>query len=151
MKRYVDTTNFVLFMMDYAAGDVSKDECALWTGYSRNGRYGDMRWQGKMVRVHRLAYELAHYLNPRDLVICHTCDNPKCINPHHLFAGTQEENIHDAQQKGRLPTRKPDKQKEIERLSGRLDLIKKSPLSDEYFANRFNVGVDVIKSIRSDG
>lgn len=145
----VDTGNFLSVLLDYELGTLSEDECAIWIGYSRNGRYGDMRWEGRMRRTHRLAYELAYGEIADGLVVCHKCDTPRCMNPHHLFLGTQAENLEDARNKGRLPKRKP-KPAARKLTPKQIALVRRSPLSDKYFANRFNVSTAVIRKARSD-
>tara|TARA_R100000808_G_C2130967_1_gene140195 strand:+ start:912 stop:1247 length:336 start_codon:yes stop_codon:yes gene_type:complete len=55
----------------------------------------------KMVRAHRLSFEDTFGKIPDGKFACHRCDNPLCVNPHHIFLGTQKENIRDMWMKGR--------------------------------------------------
>ena len=80
--------------------------CWEWQGTKRNG-YGRMiigsRTGGtrKSVSVHRLSYEIKNGKIPDGMEICHKCDNPCCVNPDHLFAGTRQDNVDDREAKGR--------------------------------------------------
>jgi hypothetical protein len=76
--------------------------CWVWQGGCCNG-YGSLRRgpEGKPVYCHRLMYEHAYGPIPAGWVVMHTCDNPRCVNPDHLRAGTQRDNVIDMHQKGR--------------------------------------------------
>lgn len=56
---------------------------------------------GKRFRAHRLSWAYFNYALDPKLILCHTCDNPPCINPGHLFPGTNADNIRDCISKGR--------------------------------------------------
>ena len=78
------------------------DNCWIWNGYvdPSNG-YGSMRWNGKTIRIHRIAYLIAHKFIPKDECVLHKCDNPLCVKPDHLFLGNRTDNSIDKVAKGR--------------------------------------------------
>lgn len=82
------------------------DECWLWQGPLNWQGYGVASWRGATVVASRLAYILAYGPMPEGHLACHTCDNPPCCNPAHMFAGTSSDNINDAVSKGRWRPKK---------------------------------------------
>jgi len=80
------------------------DDCWIWIGSHNNHGYGKMMYprKGEFIYAHRLSYILHKGEIPDGLLVLHKCDNPLCVNPSHLFLGTQLDNVHDAIHKGRL-------------------------------------------------
>jgi len=84
-------------------------DCWPWTGTfvgrERHRRYGVYGAGSARIRAHRLSWEIANdTVIPAGHVICHACDHPWCVNPRHLWVGTQRQNISDAESKGRMRT-----------------------------------------------
>jgi hypothetical protein len=76
-------------------------DCWEWQGGKNNVGYGMIRDEHGMRTTHRVSYELHKGNIPHGMCVCHTCDNPKCVNPDHLWLGTKKENAQDMISKGR--------------------------------------------------
>lgn len=82
--------------------------CWNWTGYSkRKGWHGTIKVSGKDWQAHRLSWLLHYGVLHDNAFVLHKCDNPLCVNPKHLFIGSQADNCRDMLRKGRqvAPTR----------------------------------------------
>lgn len=83
------------------------NECWEWAGHRFEKGYGRLEFQWEHFYAHRVAYHLfiepipLHNPQTINLLVCHTCDNPPCINPNHLFLGSILKNAQDAANKGR--------------------------------------------------
>jgi HNH endonuclease len=75
--------------------------CWLWLDGTNEDGYGTLRFNGKMEKAHRISWMLTHGPIRKGIKICHDCDNPPCVRPSHLFAGTDQDNAKDRHKKGR--------------------------------------------------
>jgi hypothetical protein len=82
---------------------VNKTEsCWEWVGARQKFGYGWFLFYKRYMSSHRASWILHYGLIPKGMFVLHHCDNPSCVNPSHLFLGTQKDNIRDGMQKGRI-------------------------------------------------
>jgi len=120
--------------------------CWLWTGTmggKKENMYGVLKMNRKTFRSHRFSYEYYKGKIPEGMFVCHTCDNPPCVNPDHLFIGTQSDNMRDMLTKGRTPKAKL-----------RLDEVRyifdyKGDMSYSELGEKFKVSVGTIENVKS--
>ena len=79
--------------------NVKDEDCWNFTGPKDRDGYGKF----KALHAQRFSYYFYNYINPIGLLVCHSCDNPGCVNPRHLWLGTIQDNENDKTKKGRRP------------------------------------------------
>ena len=89
---------------------ITQDGCWEYAGYRNKLGYGELHLYSpefdpakRKYRAHRIAYAYHFGVDPGEMMVCHKCDNPACINPDHLFLGTAKDNMRDMIAKGRAP------------------------------------------------
>lgn len=79
------------------------EECWLWEGPRNHFGYGLFAFARQTLATHRVSFELAYGPIPSPLFVLHKCDNPRCVNPEHLYLGTQLDNMRDRQSRTGYP------------------------------------------------
>lgn len=129
----------------------NKEVCWEWQrGKSVIGGYGNFDLRGKTFRAHRIAFFMGNGADPKDLCVCHKCDNPACVNPNHLFLGTDKDNVHDMHKKGRFSVRRGEENNLSKLKEGQVKEIlekHKNGQSASSLCKEYNVSSTVIYSI----
>lgn len=137
----------------------TKDECWEWIGGHNHGGYGNFKYYPDIndrkkrhtIVAHRFSYIIANGEFSRDLLILHKCDNPGCVNPNHLFIGTQFDNMNDMRSKGREWSNigtKNGRAKLDEDKVREIKLMVKEGKTDVELSHKYNVAPVTIWQIR---
>lgn len=81
--------------------DKLPNSCWLWVAVKNSDGYGNFKFEGTMAKAHRISYQIYIEDIPKGYCVLHSCDTPACVNPAHLFVGTQQDNANDREAKGR--------------------------------------------------
>ena len=121
--------------------------CIIWLGYVGHSGYGKFFFNGKLERAHRVAWIKAYGVIPDGMSVLHRCDIPSCVNPNHLFLGTQKDNMRDMCKKNRGLTGEDAPQAKLSNN----DVIKiiKDHRGVTFVARDYGVAPSTISSIRS--
>ena len=125
---------------------ITDSGCWEWTGNRCINGYGRLNDK----KMHRFSWE---YYNgkkvPDGLYICHKCDNPPCVNPEHLYAGTAADNIRDAKERGRLNPARGEKQPNAKLTNSDARKIYVDDRADEIIAAEFGVSRKCVSRVKT--
>lgn len=124
-------------------------ECWLWTGSVRGAGYGRISDGARSIPAHRVSYELHYGPIPEGLLVCHKCDVPGCVNPNHLFVGTQKENLADRNAKGRFHPVKGEKHGRSKLTNGQVRLILKDSRKHQDIASDHGISSAMVCCIKA--
>ena len=121
------------------------DECWNWKAHCNRDGYG-YHWIKKVIwRAHRYAYTITYGVIAKGLIVCHTCDNPSCCNPKHLWLGTVADNMKDKNNKKRQAKGEQNGQSKLN--SKQVLEIRSQKLSFDQYAQKFKVSSTQIRDI----
>ena len=129
---------------------VTESGCWIWKGATTSRGYGQLIDNNKKHYAHRASYKAFVGDIPDGMVVCHSCDNVYCVNPAHLFLGTQKDNLQDMANKGRSTKgeRNPNSKLWVAQVKG-IKLFIRAGCSDKELSLIFNVCRQTINNIRN--
>jgi hypothetical protein len=127
-------------------------ECWEWKACLLGG-YGRFRWRGASMLANRVAWELTNGPIPQGMFVCHRCDNPRCVNPNHLFLGTPKQNFDDMVEKRREKIREARKRGHLSHAAklslNQMLAIKADTRSQRAIARHYGVGKTTVFHIKN--
>lgn len=141
------------FLSNCSHGDLKK--CWEWSGMMNTNGYGRFSYKDNHVLAHRVSFEMFVHEIPDGMVVCHKCDNRKCVNPMHLWVGSQSDNLKDAFRKGRMVHPEPtgDKNGNAKLTWGKVREIRKlheSGVKKYLIASSFGISPSTVGNITNN-
>ena len=124
--------------------------CWLWTRGITGGGYGTSYMNGNPIVAHRLSWIFYRGDIPAGMFVCHKCDIKLCVNPDHLFLGTQYDNMLDASRKKRLPRGKGELNGQSKLSWVKAQFIRSSKQTNTELARKFGVDRKTIRCVRNN-
>lgn len=130
-----------------------KNKCWFYLGFKDKDGYGRFKVNGKSIRANRFSYSLTKVLTDA-MVVRHSCDTPSCVNPNHLIAGTQKENIQDKVKrercaKGEKHSHAILSEAQVKEIKQRLDVSDKKRGFCQDIAKDYGVSANLVSCINT--
>ena len=124
--------------------------CWLWTDHDNGNGYGQIQINHSMCVAHRLSWTLHYGPIPKGLKVLHRCDTPSCVNPSHLFLGTQQDNMLDGVRKKRVkpPALKGERHGQSKLLDSQISTIRKDGRTQSKIAADYGISQTLISQIK---
>lgn len=124
-------------------------KCWTWTGSCTQAGYGRFGWSHPRLTIlaHRASLLIFRGLNAGQSLVCHRCNNPRCVNPDHLFVGTNAESMDNARRKGRTLQGRRNPLAKL--TDGVIHAIRNDPRPQRSIAADYGVSQDTIHNVKA--
>jgi hypothetical protein len=130
---------------------IEVDGCWIWNKSITSNDYGKATYLNRSWRAHRLSYTLFKGEIPGNQFVCHKCDNPRCVNPEHLFLGSATDNMQDCVNKGRyknVKKTKPEVSDEV-KLKALIFIVRNRKMSTAQISTQLGVDIQTIRQLKA--
>jgi hypothetical protein len=129
-------------------------DCWIWIGFTNRQGYGYLAKGGTErgnYYAHRVSWEIHFGLVPHGMLVLHHCDNPSCVNPAHLWLGTNHDNVRDRDKKSRgaLPDNKGESNGQHKLIASNIPVIRSLDLSQRAIGKIYGITQPTVSEIRS--